>query len=132
MDNESARTGTGCETAYDSYWSESNLTGMVVTQASQRSDDFLKTFVDIGKESTITGCLYITGYLSLQGSVHGSVMTHFFLFRSSSTLYENYLVDGVIDRSLLSGYFASVPVFASSGRLVVVEWLAPYSGYLFY
>jgi len=70
-------------------------------------------YVRIEKGATLSGILYCAGYLELQGTACGSVLTDHFLMRSPATTYENHLLDAVIDRTALDIHFLASPVFLS-------------------
>ena len=86
-------------------------------------EDTYKTFVTIGKRSKVEGVVYTMGYLELAGSVIGTVLTDYFLFKSSGMVYENHLVNVEIDRSRLSPYFLSSLIFYQSTNQQVVAWV---------
>jgi hypothetical protein len=79
--------------------------------------------VEIGKGSILTGYVYVSGFLDLNGAVHGAVLADHFLARSGSNVLVNYLVDGEIDRPALSKHFTGPHIFPNAGENKVVQWV---------
>lgn len=89
--------------------------------------------VKIGKEARVTGQVYCGGSLELRGVVHGGVVCNRFRLATRSSVYENHLLDAVIDPSGLSEFFVGINLFESStethntsfdaGPKKVVKWL---------
>ena len=99
------------------------LEGVLLT-LTPAANDQIKTYVEVGNNSTITGYLYASGFLFLKGTVHGTVLADYLLYKSSFSIYQNYLVDAVIDRKQLSGYFAGPKLFSDTGRLNrIIQWV---------
>jgi hypothetical protein len=104
------------------YIGDSSLFEGAIITAAPFNDQY-KTTAAIGKNTTIKGMLYISGFLSFNGAVNGIVLTDHFIYRSSASIYENYLVDGVIDRSALSTYFILPPVFNTKKVKQLIQWV---------
>jgi hypothetical protein len=99
------------------------LEGILLTLTGAANDQ-TKTYVEIGNNSTITGYIYTSGFLFLKGTVHGTVLADYLLYKSSFSIYQNYLVDAVIDRKQLSGYFAGPKLFNDTGRINrIIQWV---------
>jgi hypothetical protein len=95
----------------------------IILSNSNGVTDMQKTYVEIGKNSVITGCTYVSGYLNLAGTFRGAVLTDYIIYRTPKTVYDNYLVDGVIDRKALPGYFAVPSMFGGVKPYQIVEWV---------
>ncbi len=63
------------------------------------------TYITVKKDASVIGYLYCNGYLELLGMVRGTVLCDHFLYHSTSTLYENHLIDAHIYRSKLDTHF---------------------------
>jgi hypothetical protein len=87
------------------------------------NSDLYKTSVEIGKNTKINGIIYTMGFLTLKGIVNGTVMTDFFIYKSPSTIYENYLVDITINREQLSEFFLVPAIFKGSTSQEIVQWV---------
>ncbi len=79
--------------------------------------------VSIDKGVKITGQVYCNGSLDLKGSVFGTVMCKRFVLTTSSSVYENELLDAVIDNSKLPGYFAGLALDEKKYLKKIVKWL---------
>ena len=92
----------------------------------EKTETPVKPLISIGKHVTIKGQLYSQGILELKDSteVDGSVFTSLFYYKSSITLFENYLINTTIDSKALSPYYLSgdlLPV--ASKKRKVLQWL---------
>jgi hypothetical protein len=87
------------------------------------NNDLYKTFVEVGGETKIMGVIYTMGYLALKGNIEGIAMTDFFIYKSPTTTYENYLVDITINRIRLPGYFLIPSIFNSSKTQDIIQWV---------
>jgi hypothetical protein len=97
------------------------LAGAVVSTAQKK--DLNKTYVELGKHTTVEGLVYVAGYLNLKGHVQGTVMTDNFIYKSPPNVLLNYLVDAEIDRSALSKYFIGPHLFISPRQNHIVQWV---------
>jgi hypothetical protein len=88
-----------------------------------RSDDFYKTLVEVGENFKMKGVIYTMGHLNLKGKVEGVVLTDFFVYKSPTTTYENYLVDVSINRKRLPEYFLASSVFSISASNGIIQWI---------
>jgi hypothetical protein len=96
------------------------VNGTIVTDAPKKDEN--KTYIEIGRNSTITGLVYCAGYLSLKGKVRGAVLTDYFIYRSGASIYINYLVDAEIDRRELSGFYVAPRLFANGKGNKIMQW----------
>lgn len=75
------------------------------------------------KESLVNGHVYSSGLIDLQGSVYGSVACNKFILSTPSSVYENHLLNAVIDRSKLSKYFVGINLLARESNKKVIKWI---------
>lgn len=94
--------------------------GLVLTHADDAS---VMTLMELRSGSLIRGIVYSNGFLSPEGGVYGTVLTDYFIYRSSVMVYENYLVDTWIDRRGLPDYFAGPSIFNSKKKNRVIQWV---------
>ncbi len=80
-------------------------------------------YLKIGKESEISGLVYSQGYLDLQGSISGTAFARSFILNTRSGVYEQHLLNAVIDRSALSDLFVGGILFKGKKANRVVKWL---------
>lgn len=72
--------------------------------------------------ATITGAVYCTGALTLDGTVFGSVLTKEFFFYDAPTTYFGWIRAGRIDRSALPDGFL-LPLGFEGTQRDVLDWL---------
>jgi len=94
--------------------------GIILSVAD--SLDKEKTYLKIDANSLLTGIIYVNGYVESLANVHGTILTDYFVYRHSSSVYINNLVDVEINRSLLPTYFIGSPVFGSK-KNKIITWL---------
>jgi cytoskeletal protein CcmA (bactofilin family) len=103
---------------------ESDFSGILLSFEHDRSD--LQTLISTSEDCVVKGQIYATGYLKLEKktTVHGKVYAKRFLMQTPSSIYENYLIDVLINRPLLSKYYLTSSLFKqASGVEKVLEWL---------
>jgi len=58
------------------------------------------------------------------GTINGSVFTNRFLYQSTYTTYENYLINTTLDASKLSPYYLTSSLFPLAGKKQkIMQWL---------
>ena len=87
------------------------LSGLVFAYEKERST--LMPIIAIGAETVINGELFAKGYLKFdrKSLVQGTVSAIRFMAKTSSSLYENYLIDTQINRTALSRYYLGTKLF---------------------
>jgi len=98
------------------------ISGTILTYTF-KADDLARTKVELGKGCHVEGLVYTSGYLFLQGKVRGTVLADYLSYKTSTTVYLNYVVDAVIDRNSLSPYFLGPPIFSNTEQNRVMAWL---------
>lgn len=90
-----------------------------------RANDFRKNVrVQVSSGATVYGSIYCDGLLDLQGSVSGSVICRKFELKTNSAVYDNHLLNAVIDRGKRNAaYVGSSLVPMLHARKTVVQWL---------
>ncbi|MDO6758566.1 hypothetical protein Q4566_00020 [Tamlana sp. 2_MG-2023] len=86
----------------------SKLLGAIVLDDQNRSADKL---ISIEENVEIVGDVYCSGEIALEGSVIGTVYTNSFYLRTDASIYDNYIMDGVIDKKNLPDNFLKVSLF---------------------
>ncbi len=71
----------------------------------------------------IYGQVYSSGYLDHRGEIIGSSVVSGLLAQTTSTKYENYLIDGVFDSESISPFFSGSPIFSDRRAASVLKWL---------
>ena len=83
--------------------------------------------IQIGSNVKVKGQIYSQGYLQFNDNaeVDGSVFTDKFLYHTTFTVYENYIVNTTINEQALSRYYLSsemIPVASQTQK--VLQWIA--------
>jgi hypothetical protein len=86
--------------------------------AWEKSRSQMMPLISIGKGSIIKGEIWSKGYVQLAKNsiVNGSVSAIRLMANISSIIYENYLIDVLINRSSLSKYYTGSKMFNSAGK----------------
>lgn len=84
-----------------------------------------KTYISIEEDALIRGQVFIDrfGSLELKGSVHGNITTPSFYRSMTSSLYDNVIVGGTIDHSLLSPSYSSSLFLNGDKEMVILKWV---------
>ena len=75
------------------------------------------------EKAAVKGEVWSNGYVEQQGEIEGTLSCRKFYLQTPATIYENYLFNGKIDRSLLSPYFAGSALLNPEGKKCIVKWL---------
>jgi hypothetical protein len=92
-----------------------------------RKKDNLPPIISLGQQVTVAGQVYVQGLVNLKDKVriYGNVFTNRFIYQTTYTRYENYLINLDVDMLKLSPYYLSsdlLPVAAGKKRKVL-QWL---------
>ncbi|WP_044397246.1 hypothetical protein [Lacinutrix sp. Hel_I_90] len=77
----------------------------------------LKRLITIEKDAEVVGDVYCYGKTQLKGKVTGTVYTDRFYLKTDGGTYENYLVNGSINKKELPSAFVGLPLFANNTRV---------------
>lgn len=91
--------------------------------AESRESDFFMSVIQVGPDALVTGTVHAAGLLELRGTVLGSTRCRRFKLQTSSTLYENFVLDATMDFTSLSTHFGWTPLLTGNGRRVIAKWL---------
>jgi hypothetical protein len=86
-------------------------------------NDYFKTLCQIESNCVIKGLIYNQGYLQLKSDIEGIVATDYFIYRTPSVVYENYLKDVSIDRPSLSSFFLVPAIFNVPTKQNIMVWV---------
>ena len=99
-----------------------NILGdVVLTTTGNTKDAQAECSVNIG--AAITGRVYCTGKLELKGAVHGTVYTQGFILRTPGSIYENHLLNAVINFKALPVFYSGSLINDPVERYKMVKWL---------
>nr|WP_295929055.1 polymer-forming cytoskeletal protein [uncultured Dyadobacter sp.] len=135
---DSVRIGKGCSLLYpsaigllkrDFHTTQPSITigenSLIegVLMAFQEVQDLQQTIIKIADHVLVTGQVYADGFLELHGRVHGEVICRKFVLQTPSSVYENYLVNAVIDAGELPVQYVGSALFSSSSSSrKIVKW----------
>lgn len=100
-----------------------NVSGIIFAHEDVLSP--LQTMINLGKDTHITGEIY-GGIIKMNGKIEidGKISCNRFIVQTAMTLYENYLVDIIINRIRRSKYYLSSELFGKvKSERQVLKWL---------
>ena len=77
----------------------------------------------IKEKAVVLGQAYSNGYVDLKGTIIGSLMCNKIILSTSSSVYENHLLNAVIDVSRLPKQYVGINLVEESKVKKVVKWL---------
>jgi hypothetical protein len=86
-------------------------------------DSYKRSGICIGNKSVVTGQVYSSGYVEIKGTLFGSVMCSKFMLVTPSSVYENHLLNVVIDQPALPKYFTGINSVQGVHAKKIVKWL---------
>ncbi|OWK68850.1 hypothetical protein [Pedobacter sp. AJM] len=97
--------------------------GIILTHEPKRSA--LQTMIVLGEGTVVKGEIYATGLLKVDKhiNVFGKVSCNRFIMQTSSTMYENFLIDVTFNRKARSGAYLSSGIFGGNKSINrVLRW----------
>ncbi len=91
---------------------------ITVQHANRKHQPLLKI-----EEATLTGQIYVQGLVQLQGTVAGSLYCEKLVLTTSSSTYENHLLNGRINPFERSPHFVGADLLAKQQKMGVAKWL---------
>lgn len=95
----------------------------IVFGCQEKYDNRKNLIVSLHNGVLLVGHLYCNGLLDLKGSVYGSVLCRKFILKTPSSVYENHLLNAVIDRTLLPKFFVGFGLMQEAPEKEIVKWL---------
>ena len=80
-------------------------------------------FFYLDKDSVLEGQARIEGKVSLKGSIYGQLVCEGFYLKTASGVFENNLLDAILDSSKISPYFCSSKLFNPQNASKIIQWL---------
>jgi hypothetical protein len=75
----------------------SKIYGSLICLKETDEQTLIKEMIKLNSGSEIYGLIYSSGYAQLQGKIYGSAYCDKLIFKSSTTIYENHMIDCEID-----------------------------------
>ncbi|MBB6239868.1 cytoskeletal protein CcmA (bactofilin family) [Pedobacter sp. AK013] len=97
--------------------------GIIFSYEPKRSA--LQTLVSLGEQTTVQGEVYATGLIKLDKKVKvaGKVSCNRFIMKTPATLYENFLIDVILNRKARSRVYLSSAIFTGGDeRQKILRW----------
>lgn len=97
--------------------------GIILTHEQKRSA--LQTMISLAEGTVVRGEVYATGLVKLDKQLHvfGKVSCNRFIMQTSSTMYENFLIDITLNRKARSGAYLSSGIFKGNGlNKKILRW----------
>ena len=88
--------------------------GLVLTGHEYRYS--LSRLLTIEEDAKLIGRCYCFGKTQLKGQITGTLYTDRFHLKTLASIYENYIVGGIIDKKALPDQFLNVPFFNSENK----------------
>ena len=97
--------------------------GIIFSWEKKRSSP--ENIIEIDADSQIEGELYSKGMIKLSKDTHlfGRVSCHRFIMKTTSTLYENFLIDVEFNRKKLNRHYLSSGITAMKNPKKILKWL---------
>jgi len=89
----------------------SKILGAIVVADQHKSSDKLLT---IEEDVAVIGDVFCSGKVALKGTVIGTVYTNNFYLKTEASTYDNYIMNGIIDRNSLPDNFVRISLFENS------------------
>ena len=101
---------------------DDNISGNVFVYKNE-ADALKQAGLIIREKAIVFGQAYSNGYVDVKGTINGSLMCNKIILSTSSSVYENHLLNAVIDVSKLSKYYVGINLVEESALKKVVKWL---------
>ncbi|HVD97209.1 MAG TPA: hypothetical protein VNB90_03320 [Cytophagaceae bacterium] len=101
----------------------SYLKGVVFTYQPSLITDLQQTLISIESGATVVGQVYADGFADIKGIVKGSVWCNKMLLKTKASVYENHVMNGVIDKTQLSPYYVGTGLIAAGNKKKVIKWI---------
>lgn len=87
------------------------------------SNAMQQTGLIVPEKAQIIGQVYSNGYVDLKGKIYGSLMCNKIMLTTASSVYENHLLNGIIDVSMLPKCYTGINLVEESMIKKTVKWL---------
>mgnify|MGYP001557986490 FL=1 len=98
------------------------VNGVVFLYGKKKSSVF-KPYIQIDPDALVSGQVVCTDNIQLCGKVEGSVFCNNFILKTSSSYYEQIIIDGAIDFNALPVDYAGISSDKNNERRKPIKWL---------
>jgi hypothetical protein len=99
------------------------ISGAIYTEKNILAQQRISVSLQTSKDAVINGWVYVNGMMQHSGIIYGHLYCEGFFLKTTSSLYENHLLDAVIDSRKLSDYYVYPDIINESKTNKVVKWL---------
>ncbi|MBY0426788.1 MAG: hypothetical protein K2Q22_14225 [Cytophagales bacterium] len=99
----------------------SDVSGVVFTALAVT--DRVQARISVNENAVVTGQIYTEGFAEIKGSIIGNVTCNKFILRTSSSIYENHLLNAYINSTKLSLKYAGSWLLPSEKRKRLIKWV---------
>ena len=85
----------------------------------------INKLIKIHEGAEVIGDVFCSGKIELQGVVIGTVYTNAFILQTQASIYDNYIMNGTIDRKSLPDTFIRIPLLKSTTQNKKYEIITP-------
>lgn len=111
-----------CQRTFLQIESHSEVYGGAVLISDSRQE-YAQERLIIDDQSTIYGQVFCNQDIQLTGNVFGSVYCRNFYLKTRSSVYEDHLLNAVVDIEKLSKYYCGIPLISTGQREQIIQWL---------
>lgn len=99
------------------------IDGTIITYVADPKDE-IRSLAWLGENFTLNGILLIDGFVSLNGTIRGTLVADNIIIRKNSMIYDNYIMNTTINRAALSSHFLAPAIFISPNpQNDILQWL---------
>lgn len=82
-----------------------------------------KARVSVAPNSTLVGQVWVNGFLEQKGKVYGTVFCDKFLLTTPAGVYENYLLDAIINRTQVPEFYLTPSILGEQNKQEILKYL---------
>lgn len=101
---------------------ESSIAGDIFISSKKNTTD-IQPECRLEEHTAVNGQIYCDGKLQIKGKINGRVYSNGFILRTPSSIYENHLLNAIIDFPALSRYYAGSVFLKTADRYKAIKWV---------
>ena len=98
------------------------VAGSIILTGNRTQNNKDRT-ITINDHTIVIGTIYCNGSTTLKGAIYGCLYTNIFHQSTEDYIYENYIINGEINREALPEIFAGTPLFNQTYRYEIIKEL---------
>jgi len=100
----------------------STIGGTVFSIAADKKAEFMNR-IELEQGSMVMGDVYADGLLQTKGSVYGSVTCRRFVLQTPASLYDNFVLDAVLNYHKRSHYYVAISLLQTNSSGGLIQWV---------